>query len=188
MTPDGLLMSHGSAFILPLAIIEGPVVAILTGFLSAQGVFDWRWTLVLLVCGDLIGDVLFYWAGHSGRTRLAGLGRWLGINGFLTPAIEHGLRHNAARMLLIGKWTHSVGCVVLVGSGMLRVHLPLFLLVNLLATVPKTAVLFGFGYFAGDSFPPIERHAGLAMAALCLLGIAAIALTFRRLLANGAGR
>ena len=51
-------------------------------------------------------------------------------------------------MLVIGKWTHTIGCVVLIGSGMLRLPLPRFILINLLATVPKSAVLFGIGYFA----------------------------------------
>ena len=35
-------------------------------------------------------------------------------------------------------------------SGMLRVPLSRFLLVNLIGTLPKTAVLFSVGYFAGD--------------------------------------
>ena len=61
--------------------------------------FDWRWTLCLLVGGDLIGDVICYGVGHSSRTRLAGLGRRLGMSAVLTPALRHGLRHNAARML-----------------------------------------------------------------------------------------
>ena len=49
MTIDSFLIAHGSALILPLSVIEGPVVSILTGFLSAQGYFHWYWALCLLV-------------------------------------------------------------------------------------------------------------------------------------------
>ena len=78
-------------------------------------------------------------------------------------------------MLLIGKWTHSLGCVVLIGSGMLRVPLPRFILVNLLATVPKSAVLFGFGYFASRLLASTSSsHCIVGTIALCAFGGTAI--------------
>jgi membrane protein DedA with SNARE-associated domain len=188
VTLDGVLVAHGSVLILPLAVIEGPVVSILSGFLSAQGYFVWYWVLCLLVCGDLIGDLIYYWIGRSGGTNLAALGRRAGVDRVLTPELRRGLTENAARMLVIGKWTHSIGCVVLIGSGMLRLPLPGFVLVNLLATVPKSALLFGFGYFAGDEYPLVAPHAGVVMVLLCAAGAAAIAVTLRRGDRVGAGR
>jgi hypothetical protein len=41
VTIDSFLVAHGSALILPLSVIEGPVVTILTGLLSAQGYVHW---------------------------------------------------------------------------------------------------------------------------------------------------
>src|SRR5208337_3698602 len=191
VTLDGFLIAHGSALILPLAVIEGPVVTILTGFLSAQGYFDWYWALCLLVCGDLIGDVVYYWIGRTGGSPLAGLGRWLGVRGAVTPELQHSLTHNAAKMLFIGKWTHSIGWLVLIGSGMLRLPLPRFILLNLLATVPKSAALFCVGYFAGNCYPLFERHYAIGTIALCAVGVAAILLVLRGadvIWAGGAGR
>jgi membrane protein DedA with SNARE-associated domain len=94
-------------------------------------------------------------------------------------------------MLVIGKWTHSLGCVVLIGSGMLRLPLPGFIVVNLLATLPKSALLFSFGYFASAYLPLFERHAVLATLVLCAVGVAAVALILRRadgIWAGGTGR
>jgi membrane protein DedA with SNARE-associated domain len=180
VTLDGFLIAYGSALILPLAVIEGPIISIIAGLLSAQGYFVWYWALCLLVCGDLIGDFLYYWIGRTGRTPLAGLGRLLGLRGGVTPALQRGLTHNAAKMLFVGKWTHSLGCVVLIGSGMVRLPLLRFFLLNLLATVPKSAALFGFGYFAAGYFPLFERHAVLATTALCIAGAASIGLILAR--------
>lgn len=188
MTLDGFLIAHGSALILPLAVIEGPFVTILTGFLSAQGYFYWYWALCLLVCGDLVGDVIYYWIGWTGRRPLERLGRRAGMAGVMTPELQRGLTDNAVRMLFIGKWTHTVGCVVLIGSGMLRLPLPGFILVNLLATLPKSALLFGLGFFAGADYPVIEHHAGPAMLVLCAVGVAAILLIVRRADPGWAGR
>jgi membrane-associated protein len=183
MILDGLLMTHGNALMfamLPLSVIEGPVVSILAGFLSARGDFHWYWALCLLICGDLIGDMICYWIGRSGRVPLAGLGDRLRLRNLVTPALQRGLECNATKMLFIGKWTHSIGCIVLIGSGMLRLPLARFMLVNLLATIPKSAVLFGLGYFADSYWKLFEHHVLLASTALGAAGCAAILLILRR--------
>ncbi len=174
MTLDGFMTAHGIALILPLAAIEGPVVAIVTGILSAQGYFRWYWSLCLLVSADLIGDVAYYWIGRTGRTAITGIGRRLGVSQVSNPTLRHGLTHNATKMWLIGKWTHSIGCLVLIGSGVLRLPLARFILVNLLASIPKCAALFGFGYFASDYYALFEHHLIGGTIVLCTLGGAAI--------------
>ena len=188
MTLSGFLIAHGSALILPLAVIEGPFVTIVTGFLAAQGYFDWYWALLLLVCGDVIGDIIYYWVGRTGRTPLAFLHRRAGLRRAMTPAFQQQLRQNAAKMLVVGKWTHSVGWLVLIGSGMLRLPLPRFVLINLLATVPKSAVLFSLGYFAGEHFSVVERHILLATSLAFAAGLASIVLILRRTDRISAGR
>ena len=151
--------------ILPLAVIEGPVVAILTGLLSAQGLFrsgTGRWCC--WSCGDLIGDVIYYWVGRSRRTPLAGLGRRLGMSAVLTPALQRGLRHNAARDAAdrqmdafdrlggAGRQRHAARAPAALPAGEPARHRA------------QERVLFGFGYFAGDELPLSSAHAGLAMA------------------------
>lgn len=191
MTIDGFLIAHGSALILPLSVIEGPVVTILTGFLAARGYFHWYWVLCLLICGDLIGDLIYYWIGRTGRSPLAALARRLGVRRTVPQEVQDGLAQNAAKMLFIGKWTHSIGWLVLIGSGMLRMPLPRFILLNLLATMPKSAVLFCIGYFVGNRYPVLERHVALETVVLCAVGVAAIVLVLRLadgIWAGGTGR
>jgi membrane protein DedA with SNARE-associated domain len=180
VTLAGFLVAYGGVLVLPLSVVEGPVVSVVTGFVAARGYFHWYWALLLLVCGDLIGDLIYYWIGYHGGAPLARLGRYLGLRGGLSPELRRDLRQNAGKMLLIGKWTHSIGCVVLIGSGMLRLPLPRFLLVNLLATIPKSAALLGLGFFVGQNFPLIERHAILATLVLAGLGLAAAAVVLRQ--------
>ena len=180
MTLGSFLITYGSVLILPLSVIEGPVVSVMTGFLSAQGYFSWYRAIGLLVCGDLTGDLIYYWIGRTGVAPLSGLGRRLGLSGAISPGLQRDLRQNANKILLAGKWTHSIGCFVLVGSGMLRLPLAPFLVVNLLATLPKTAALFGLGYFAGDHTAFFERHVVLGTIGLAAAGAASIALILRQ--------
>jgi membrane-associated protein len=187
MTLDASLIAYGSVLILPLAVIEGPLVSIATGFLSASGYFDWVWAASLLVVGDLIGDVLYYWIGRSGRTPMAGLLRRFGIRSTVTPEMQRHLTEHSTKMLFIGKWTQSIGIVVLIGSGMLRLPLLRFILVNLIATLPKSLVLFGLGYFANNYYADLAQHAFITTIVLGLVGIAGVALVVRRFDGFGVG-
>ena len=141
--------------------------------------------------GDLVGDLIYYWIGRTGRTPLIGLARRLGVRRTVPTEVQAGLTNNATKMLLIGKWTHTIGCFVLVGSGMLRLPLPRFILINLLATIPKSAVLFCIGYFAGNLCPLLERHYTAGAIVLSVVAVAAIVVILRRaegIWAGGTGR
>jgi membrane-associated protein len=180
VTIASFLIAHGSALILPLAVIEGPIVTAIAGFLSARDYLVWYWAVCLLICGDVIGDLLWYWLGRTSAAPLARLSHRFGLRCVPSRKLQRDLAQNATKMLLIGKWTHSIGFVVLTGSGMLRVPLGQFFLVNLVATIPKTLVLFGVGYFAGRDYLFFEHHAILTAIMLCILGVGGILLVIRR--------
>jgi membrane protein DedA with SNARE-associated domain len=180
VTIESFLIEHGSALLLPLAVIEGPIVSIVAGFLSARGYFDWRLALGLLVCGDLIGDLTYYLAGRTSVRPLRMLGRHFGLRSAPSPELRSKLASNATKMLFIGKWTHSIGFLVLIGSGMLRLPLPRFMLINLVATLPKSALLFGIGFFGARYIPLFEQHMLLTTILLCVAGGTAILVVVRR--------
>ena len=118
--------------------------------------------------------------GRSAAGPLARLSRRFGVRCVPSRELQRDLTQNASKMLLIGKWTHSIGFLVLTGSGMLRVPIGKFLLVNTAASIPKTAVLFGVGYFAGHDYLIFERHAVLTAIMLCIVGLGSILLVIRR--------
>ena len=188
MTLAGFLAAYGSALILPLSVIEGPIVSVAAGFIAARGYVAWPWAVCLLMAGELIGDLIYYWVGRTGAAPLVVLGRRAGLRRQVSPQVQRGLRENATKMLLIGNWTHAIGFVVLVGSGMLRIPLPRFLLVNFLAALPKLALTFGFGFFAGNHIDFFERHGVMTTAVLAAAGIAAVSLVMRQGFAEAAGR
>jgi membrane-associated protein len=176
------LIAHGNVLLLPLAVIEGPIVSFIAGILSAEGYLDWYWAISLLTCGDLIGDAICYCIGRSGGAPFAWLGRRFGLREDRLDRVAEGLRHNATKMLFIGKWTHSIGALVLISAGMARVRLAKFMLVNLIATVPKSAVLFGAGYFAPAWYGLLTRHWILGSVLLAVAGVSVALIVLRRLL------
>jgi membrane-associated protein len=176
---EGVLAAHGGLLILPLAAIEGPIVSVIAGILAARGDLAWYWALCLLVAGDVIGDLAYYTIGRTGKAQLGFVGRLFGMRRAFTPELQNRLHDHSTKMLLVGKWTHSLGAVVLIGSGMLRINLARFMAVNFLATIPKSAVLLAFGYFASGYLPFFQKHVVLATLSLGAAG-AAVALLILR--------
>ena len=174
------LSAYGYLLILPLSIIEGPIVTMLAGLLLASGHLDWRIVLSIVVLGDLIGDALHYALGRWSWKPLINLSRWYGLTETKAAKLERSVKQNATRLLLLGKWTHAIGGFVLIAAGMARVPLAWFLLVNLLATLPKTVVLLLLGYYAGQHLPAISDWLLYAPLVLLPIGAAMVALFVRR--------
>lgn len=170
-----LLSAWGYAVLLPLAIVEGPIVGVLAGFLISLGHMGWVMVFVVLFAGDLIGDVIYYYIGRWGH------GPWahrLAARFGATPerllSLEESFHRHSIKILLINK-TQAIGSVVLYYAGAVRMPLWRFVWVNAVGTVPKVLLFMVAGYYFGQSYRLIDRllsYAGFATLAipLALLG------------------
>lgn len=177
-----LLSDFGLWIIGAVALVEGPVVTVLSGALAQQGVFP-LWPLaMILLAGDVLGDLLHYMLGRYGLARIPHHWRLRVRLGPEKLSQLVGLFDRAGgRMLVLAKLTHSAGAVVLAAAGLARMPLLPFLLWNTLAAMPKTAALMALGWFAGDAWAQIELWLNWGpIAGLALLGLAGFALWVRR--------
>src|ERR1700743_2846911 len=67
-----LLARYGYAVILPIAVIEGPAMAMVAGALAAAGELNPYSACILLILADLVGDALYYGLGRFGHGPLLG--------------------------------------------------------------------------------------------------------------------
>jgi len=142
-----LVQAFGLWIIAPIALVEGPAISVVSGYLARLGFLGLPQTYACLVVADLVGDSLLYLAGRRWRGRLAT--PWLGKLGLTRRRLAGGLRAfqaKGARLLVVGKLTHSAGFAVLVAAGMSRMAFGRFLALNLAATLPKVAGLMALGW------------------------------------------
>ena len=108
----------------PIAVLEGPIISIIAGFLVSKGYLGFIITYLLLMAGDLTGDIFYYGVGRWGGRKL--IDRWgprLGLNPKRMAKVDdHFLRHGG-KTLLFGKWTQTVGAPILVTAGAIRMPL-----------------------------------------------------------------
>ena len=145
-----LIRDYGMLIIAPLAVLEGPVISVISGYLAKAGLVSLQLVFVVLVVADLAGDILLYGLGRKGRAGVAlpWLARF-GVTRRRLAQVIRAFRKNDARILVIGKLTHSAGFAVLLAAGMARMPFWRFLALNLLATVPKVMICLALGWWFG---------------------------------------
>jgi len=107
--------------IFPITIVEGPAISVLAGFLVAHGVFNLYLTYLILVAGNLTGDVLYYLLGRWSRMSfLLKWGKYVGFTKDRLGRIEKNYEQHSGKTLIIGKISHTIGAVFLISAGVAR--------------------------------------------------------------------
>lgn len=169
-----LIQTYGLAILTPAAVIEGPIVSVLGGYLAGQGLLNLWAVLVAVVAADLIGDSILYSIGaRGGRLLPARLRARLQSRTGLQERLRREIQDHGARLLVIAKITHGAGFAVLMAAGAARYPFGRFLFVNLLATVVKSGALVALGWWMGDQWSRAEvwmDRAIVVMVALLVIG------------------
>ena len=176
-TPEALialLNSWGLLLLFPLAVLEGPIVTILAGWLVRSAILPFWWTFLTLILADLAGDLILYGLGRGGARFLPR--RWrhrMGLDDDRLTRLGAHFGARGGRTLVLTKLSHSLGIAVLPAAGVARMPVGAFLFWNLVGTLPKTFGFLGLGYFIGHAHSAIEgwlARASVAVAVLAVVG------------------
>ncbi|WP_116135108.1 DedA family protein [Tropicimonas sp. IMCC34043] len=182
-----LVQGYGLFLLMPLAILEGPIVTVIAGWACRSGDLPLFSTFVVLIIADLIGDGLLYALGRWGLGRLPR--RWknrLHLSDRHLSTVGDHFAAQGGRTLVGAKLTHTFGLPVLVAAGAARMPGVAFMGFNLIATIPKTAAFLALGYLAGQAQTTIETWIGRGSFAVLLLGVGLVAFWLRRRHKDGA--
>jgi membrane protein DedA with SNARE-associated domain len=146
-----LLLHYGYVLLFPIAVIEGPVAAIIAGALVASGAFGLYDVTFILIAADLVGDLIYYWLGRWGHVRfLESIGKRIGLTEERMEPLTRNFKKNDWKLLLIGK-TQGLGSIILYFAGVSKMPLPRFFAWNVVGTIPKVLIFITIGYFFGQS-------------------------------------
>ncbi len=154
-----IIIRYGYWIILPISIIEGPIITVIAAFLAKQGYFNVIVVYFIVVIGDLIGDLIFYYIGYFGK-KLNGtfLGRIFGLTDQRIKKLEEHFSVHSGKTIMIGKLTHSMGWAVLPAAGAARMPIGRFLWFNLLSTMIKSLGFVLIGYYLGYAYQSINSY------------------------------
>ncbi len=172
-----VLLEHYRYLVLfPLAVLEGPLVTVIAGFLVTVGLLDALPVYAIVVLGDLIGDSAWYAAGRFGQGRLIPfMGRYLGITPDKIARAAHAIDRRSFRMIALAKLSHGIGVAGMVAAGLLGMSFPRFLATCLVVALGQAALFLVLGTWFGQAYEAIGGYLRYFAAGSIVVGICAIA-------------
>jgi len=187
-----LIMQYRYAAMVPGALIFGPAISVVAGFLIRLGYIEVIPTALALAAGELTGDIIWYWLGKRwGEPFALRFGRYVGItpSSLSTVKVMYDRYHDI--ILFLSKITAGFGFApaILFAAGIARVPFRRYILFNMAGQVFFTSMLLALGYFFGHLYLQVtgifEKVLIFALAVLVLALLVGFGRYLRARLATG---
>lgn len=167
-----VLETWGYILLFPLAIMEGPIVTVISGFLVSLGIFNLFIVYAIIVAGDTLGDAFWYALGRygSGWRYAAPIERFFGLTPERIEKTKERFEKHRYKMMMASKLIHGVGSAGLLTAGIVRVPYPTFAVTCLVVTLGQAAFFLALGYFFGEAYETIGRYLDYFAAAALMVG------------------
>jgi len=149
-----LLLTYKYFIVVPLSIIEGPIITVICGFLVTLKVFNPIVVYIVIVIGDIVGDAMVYYIGYKGKKYL----HFLRISETKIEAAKQYFKDNHKKALVASKLAHGIGFTGLMAAGASRVPYIKYFKTCAIVSVVQSAILFVFGVLFGHAYLQIGRY------------------------------
>ena len=149
-----LILQYRYWILIPLSLIEGPVVAFVAGTLAAAGLFDLWFLALLFFVRDVGLDGVYYAIGHfGGRTRFAQkMLAKIGITDDHLEKVRDLWEKRPGITMFIGKISYGIASAFIVVAGMVKMPLAKFFGYGAIIAVAQYGTLLVLGFFLGAAF------------------------------------
>lgn len=173
-----LVLQYRYWILLPLAFMEGPILAFVLGSLSALGYFNIFLSFIVLLVGDLVPDAAYYLLGRYGeqKTLISRYAAKLGIGSEHFDAIRRLWGKHPAKTMFLTKFAYGLSTPLLVSAGIIGMPLQRFLRYTVMISIIQYGVLLTLGYNFGRSFKLVSST--LELIQLAVAGVVAVAVAY----------
>lgn len=170
-----LFATYKYFILFPIAILEGHIISLIVGFLGRLGYLNPLIGGVVIMSGNLTGDIILYWLGyHKGEAFLGRWGKYIGVTADRIEKSRTYFQQYHGRILFLAKLTNGFGLItaILFTAGLARVPFRSYLFWNILGEAVWTFALVSLGYFFGNVYAQV----GDAISKVGLIGAIALGL------------
>ncbi len=169
-----LLIEYRYWILIPLSLLEGPIVAFAAGTLAAAGYFNPYVLEVLFICRDLLTDLFYYYVGMFARTTR--IVQWflkkIGVTAEHLGKAQALWEHRPFSTMFLGKLSYGVAPSFFIVAGMVKMSLKKFIGYNAsIASVQYGICLilgYEFGAVLGASFVALLDKIQIVIGALVI--------------------
>ncbi len=149
-----IILEYRYWILIPLSLIEGPIVAFVAGTLASVGYFNLYFLAALFFVRDVGLDGMYYAIGYFG-SKTAFAGRMLKKIGVTADHLERVRTLWGKRpgwTMFVGKISYGIAQAFIVVAGVVRMPLRLFFKWGSIIAIAQYGTLLLTGYFLGASF------------------------------------
>lgn len=179
-----LLLAYKYYILLPLSIIEGPIITVIAGFLSLTHDINPFVIYGVVVVGDLIGDTLLYSLGRWSGNNITTYGKYLGVTEERLAYAKEYFGNHHRKAVITSKLVHGIGVSGLVTAGVLRIPYVRYMRTCFAISLVQCAAFLLIGLLFGQAYMKIGQYldyfaAGISIVALLII-IGGIAYRFKK--------
>lgn len=142
-----------------MAIVEGPIIAVIAGFLCTTKFLNPFIVFPIIVIGDIIGDSLCYALGRFGAPPiLKNVVKRIGLHPENMQAIRSYFGANPTRTISLSKITLGVGFAGIYVAGNSKIPYKKFISVCLLTSALQYVVYLSIGLLFGSAYRQIDHY------------------------------
>lgn len=166
-----LLLAYKYYVMFPIAIFEGPVLAVVGGVLVMSGIINPVYLYIILVLGDMVGDSIYYTIGRMSKNMWSGkLGRFFGVTEEKLIIAKEYFSLHRKKALVLSKVIHGIGVAGLFAAGNLRINYFRFVYTCMAVSIVQSALLLVIGMFFGNAYQQIGTYLDYFAATTVVIG------------------
>ena len=149
-----LLVEYRYWILVPLAVIEGPIVAFVSGTLASLGYFNVIVLAAFFFVRDMAMDGIYYSSGYFGAQTafVQRMLRKMDVRRERIAELRLLWERHPARTMFVGKLSYGIAQAFIVVAGVVKMNLRKFFGYGALAAVAQYGALLLAGYFFGNAF------------------------------------
>jgi membrane-associated protein len=153
------LSHYGYWIMLPLMVIEGPVITIISAMLARLGAFNVFIVFIFSVSGDMIGDIILYWLGYRfGMSFVRRVGKYMGITENLVLRMENYFKKHGGKTIFTVKSTTGLCWATFTAAGIVKMDFKKFVKYSFLGGIVWSSFLVVLGYFYGYMWAQLKQY------------------------------
>jgi len=154
-----LLLKFRYIILFPLDVVEGPILAVITGFLCTEGYLNIFIVYPIIVLGDITGDTICYMFGRWGMPRF--LKRFiekLGLKPGNIDKVRIYFDANPKKTISLSKITLGIGIAGIYLAGNARIPYHRFIRICLITSALQYIIYLAIGLLFGSAYKQISNY------------------------------
>lgn len=175
-----IILKYKYLIIFPLAVVEGPFLAILIGYLIFAGHLNLYITFLILLIADIGPDILYYRLGRYGSKKILEKKYFSQSERAVTNMnnLEHMWHNHTNKTMFFGKLAYGISLPIIISAGVAKLPIRKFIITSLPVGIFQIGLFLFLGFHLGASYEIAIQYVKYPAIILAVLIIIAISIYF----------